>query len=648
VYPLVAAPLPVSISKEEKNLDRFQRYRQKKVVGITTASSKERLPVTTSNYDVAIIGGGIGGSLLGTVLTRNGVRVVLFEGSPHPRFAIGESTTPDSTFRLRVLGTRYDVPEIAGLAAYATAARGGAKSTGVKRGFSFVHHKPGEEAKPRESTQFPTLAPPLGPDVHFFRQDVDAYLFQTALRYGADAIYDRVVDVQFDADGAELTSASGSTVRADYVVDAGGRYSLLADRLGLRDAEPRFRTRSRSIFTHMIGVMPWESVWPDRRSHKLPIPPSQTTLHHMFEGGWMWVIPFDNHHQSANQLCSVGITLDIDRYPLDENVTAEAEFWEIVQRYPSVAKQFEHARPARPFVRVGRTQFSSQRIIGDRFCMLPHASDFVDPLFSVGLAVTVSAVDSLAHRLIEAARDNDYPTEKFQYVEQWTKSTFDQADELVAGCYTAFGDFALWNAFYRVWMINQTYGPLSAIDIWLRYQATRDKRVFEMLEQQPHRGVGAADMPQMRELLSNTAHEVRLVDKGELTPAAAAERIFAHLAASNLAPAPWNMLDAEAHCPSGTFGVLNVLKVFAWAKLGGPDFLTRDKLVRESLFVAAETVRQIGKATGDAARDLGRYLADHRGRWNRSWKRVERRYSSWPIRRPATPPAGTGAHGRTP
>lgn len=593
--------------------------------------------MTRNDYDVAIIGGGIGGSLLGTVLARQGLRVALFEGSPHPRFAIGESTTPDSTFRLRLLGARYDVPEIADLAAYTTATRRGANSFGVKRGFSFVVHQAGHEAKPRESTQLPTLAPPLGPDVHFFRQDVDTYLFQLALCYGADAVFERVVDVQFGTDGAEVTSASGSSLRASYVVDAGGRYSLLADQLGLRDAEPRFRTRTRSIFTHMIGVMPWESVWPGKRSHGLPIPLSQGTLHHLFNRGWMWVIPFDNHHQSTNQLCSVGITLDIDQYPLDESMSAEQEFWSIVHRHPSVAKQFEHACAARPFVRVGRTQFSSRRIVGDRFSLLPHASDFVDPLFSVGLTVTVSAVDALARRLIEAARDNDYSTERFRYVEQWVKSSFDQADELVSACYTAFGNFDLWNAFYRVWMLTQAYGPGSAIDIWLRYRVTRDKRVFEMLEQSPHRGVGAADMPQMRELLSSTVHEVRLVDKGELTPAVAAERIFSHIAASNMAPAPWKLLDPEAHCSSGTFHMLNLLRVFIWVKRRGPDFLTPDKLVRESLSVAAETVRQIGTVAGDAARHLGRYLGDHYGHWNRDWKRLERRYGSWPIRQPALP-----------
>ena len=46
---------------------------------------------TATIYDVAIIGSGIGGSTLATVLARQGLRVVVFEAGAHPRFTIGES-----------------------------------------------------------------------------------------------------------------------------------------------------------------------------------------------------------------------------------------------------------------------------------------------------------------------------------------------------------------------------------------------------------------------------------------------------------------------------------------------------------------------------------------------------------------------------
>ncbi|MCF2436138.1 hypothetical protein LV779_24490 [Streptomyces thinghirensis] len=49
-------------------------------------------------------------------------------------------------------------------------------------------------------------------------------------------------------------------------------------------------------------------------------------------------------------------------------------------------------------------------MVGDRWCLLPHASDFIDPLFSSGLAVTVMALNALSHRLIDAVRQDDFDT----------------------------------------------------------------------------------------------------------------------------------------------------------------------------------------------------------------------------------------------
>ena len=50
----------------------------------------------------------------------------------------------------------------------------------------------------------------------------------------------------------------------------------------------------------MIGVTPLEQVDPDARPYSHPYRMSEGTLHHMFDGGWMWVIPFNNHPEHTN------------------------------------------------------------------------------------------------------------------------------------------------------------------------------------------------------------------------------------------------------------------------------------------------------------------------------------------------------------
>ena len=64
-------------------------------------------------YDVAIIGSGIGGSTLASVLARQGLKVIVFEGGTHPRFTIGESMILETSEAMRALAELYDVPELA-------------------------------------------------------------------------------------------------------------------------------------------------------------------------------------------------------------------------------------------------------------------------------------------------------------------------------------------------------------------------------------------------------------------------------------------------------------------------------------------------------------------------------------------------------
>src|SRR5580765_1391268 len=75
-----------------------------------------RLPLVTERFDLAIVGSGFGGSLLAAIARRIGLTVVLLEKGSHPRFAIGESTSPLANILLETLAARHGLPEIAALA----------------------------------------------------------------------------------------------------------------------------------------------------------------------------------------------------------------------------------------------------------------------------------------------------------------------------------------------------------------------------------------------------------------------------------------------------------------------------------------------------------------------------------------------------
>ncbi|MFF0162569.1 NAD(P)/FAD-dependent oxidoreductase [Streptomyces sp. NPDC005263] len=572
-------------------------------------------------YDVAIVGGGIGGTMLAAILARHGVRVLLLEGSGHPRFAIGESTVPETTFGLRVLARRYDVPEIEHLATNGALRRHVSSNCGVKRNFSFVYHREGEPTRAEECTQYPTWGPPLGPDSHYLRQDVDAYMFHVAVSYGATAHTHTVVeDVKFDEDGATLVTRERGTFHASYVVDAGGMRALLPERLGLRE-DPPYRTRSRTIFTHMVDVRPFDTVAPPREQHRMPSPFSQGTLHHLFQGGWFWVIPFDNHTASTSELCSVGVNLDLDRHPRPEGVSAQDEFWSHVRRFPSVARQFEGARSVRPYVSTDRTQFASRTVVGDRWCLLPHASDFIDPLFSSGLAVTVMALNALSHRLIEAVRQDDFDTARFSYLEYWIKRMFRFYDDLVSCSYLSFDDFDLWNAWNRVWTITTLYGTNAQNQAAVTFEKTGDPACFDVLETPPYRGLQGVDNPWVERLFNQARDAVLAYGAGNLTKDQAIARIYELLRESELCPAVWGTLDPEDRCPSGVFTLWPLMKILLWGRYRSPRHVRGAYFTGGARLVGGEAFQVYGAELRRGASLVHQTARDMWVNWNRDWTR---------------------------
>src|SRR2546425_547596 len=101
------------------------------------------------DVDVAIVGAGFGGSLFALLLDRIGLRSALIERGSHPRFALGESSTPLADLVLEELANRYDLPRLAPLASYGAWQRAYPELVcGLKRGFSYFHHEGGKHFQP--------------------------------------------------------------------------------------------------------------------------------------------------------------------------------------------------------------------------------------------------------------------------------------------------------------------------------------------------------------------------------------------------------------------------------------------------------------------------------------------------------------------
>src|SRR5215813_12716556 len=102
-----------------------------------------------ADFDIAIIGSGFGGSLMALIARKLGRSVVLLERGRHPRFAIGESSTPLANLLLEELADRYDLPRLRPLSKWGTWQRTYPHvACGKKRGFSFFVHGAQEAERP--------------------------------------------------------------------------------------------------------------------------------------------------------------------------------------------------------------------------------------------------------------------------------------------------------------------------------------------------------------------------------------------------------------------------------------------------------------------------------------------------------------------
>lgn len=554
-------------------------------------------------YDVAIVGSGLAGTILGACLARNGADVVLIDPDTHPKFTIGESTIPFTSMMLRLIAERYHVPELKHLATFEGVYANISTQCGVKRNFGFLYHREGERQLPSERTQF-RLSKILNTENHYFRQDVDSWMLTVAVKYGAHIRQQQpVVDVGIDENRVTLTLASGAKILAKFIVDASGYQSVLAEKLGLREEPTRFTHHSRTLFNHFVGVRPFDDV--GRPDSGFPTKWHEGTLHHLFPGGWMWVIPFDNHPRATNPLCSVGIQLDPRMHP-EPHCSPEEEFHRLLAKYPDIAAQFHDARPVRSWVRTGRLQYSSRQTVGYRWCLTSHAAGFIDPLFSRGMSNTMETVHALTHRLLDAIRDDDFSLERFSHMQDLEQGLLDFNDELCANAYTSFGDWRLWNAWFRIWAIGQIIATFEVSRTYARYLTTCDTAQLLPLEHAWWHGKVIPENSSyapVLELLREVSETCQAVRQGELDAGVAADAIHLRLQQADFLPPLFGLADPDLRCVDAPFS--KVPKTLRWAKNEAPPEI--GKLTHEGLTLFAK--KRFAKDEYRFIEELKHYLA---------------------------------------
>jgi FADH2 O2-dependent halogenase len=398
-------------------------------------------------YDVGIVGSGFSGSLLAWILASAGRRVFLLDRSQHPRFAIGESSTPLADLLIEQLADKHGLPALGALSRWGSWQRELPQLIGgKKRGFSYYahrRHQPYRDSTAHEqSLLVAASASDDQSDTHWLRSDVDAWLFQQAQAAGVEVVerMDGITLAQQTCGWQVTGTKANQTLRLDcrFVVDATGSGGLLADVQNLDRLDDRLLTANSALFGHFrhVGSMTdWQRA-AGIPIHDDPFDGDAAAQHHWLDDGWLWMLRFDEG------TTSVGIVRPTARWlPLKKNETAADRWSAIVEQYPTLAELMGGAELIAPATNevptlgwIPRISRLWSQAAGDGWAMLPNTAGIVDPLHSTGIAHAVSGVERLARILLSSDRSSAWSGQLAAY----SRDVIDEViwiDRLIHICY---------------------------------------------------------------------------------------------------------------------------------------------------------------------------------------------------------------------
>jgi FADH2 O2-dependent halogenase len=417
--------------------------------------------------EIAIVGSGFAGSLLARVLATLGYEVVLLERGTHPRFAIGESSTPLANLSLERLGLRYGLDDCYQLATHGRWLEHFPElRRGLKRGFTYYRHHPHQPFENRglDSERLLVAASPTDSlsDTHWLRADVDHHFVRQAVAAGVD--YRDLVELTgatFDTDFASLKGTrrgDAFELRANFVIDASGPGGFLARERSIPSGLRRTQTRSALVFSHFDGAQLMKDVVTGMPEG--PYPDDWAAVHHIIDEGWMYSLRFDDGVTSAgflltpHGLSSLGAPSDVD---------AAALWQKLLERYPTLATIFADSTPLMPIAFRPLIQHRLTRATGERWLFMPHAYAFVDPLFSTGIAWSLRAVERLGLVFEESAsRPGRIPdTAILARYGAMLAAEADQIDSMVAGSYESMAHFDLFASHAMLYFATVSFAEVS-------------------------------------------------------------------------------------------------------------------------------------------------------------------------------------------
>ncbi|WDF59850.1 MULTISPECIES: NAD(P)/FAD-dependent oxidoreductase [Flavobacterium] len=309
--------------------------------------------MTKEFVDVLVIGAGPSGCVSASYLHKNNVKVKVVEKQKFPRLVVGESLIP------RVMDHFAEAELFEALDAMNFEKKLGARFIRGEEICVFDFSK-----KFGEGWDWTWQVP---------RADFDNTMAQEVVRKGVDLEFEtEVLEVSFEGKKSKtiVKDKDGNLkeIHANFIIDSSG-YGRVLPRLLDLDTPSKLDPHS-SIFTHVKDINRPEG----EEGTQISFDILETEV-------WLWVIPFSNGNTS---LGVVGPTDFINS--LSENKDNAEALKNAIQKSEYYIKRFAGTEFLFEPVKLENYSRAVKRMYGDGFALTGNSSEFLDPVFSSGVA----------------------------------------------------------------------------------------------------------------------------------------------------------------------------------------------------------------------------------------------------------------------